>query len=139
MSFPPMAAFCDVLQTCNIAFWVRDEGPQVFKAFANSMIPAVVRAGYSPTNANAVRKAFKDAEVFLQSKENLDEVHKIQEKYVKFDHPKAKELTHKLLGNILPAQYFDLADQKELKAAIDYMVSTDQLKKSFDPAGYIAP
>jgi NitT/TauT family transport system substrate-binding protein len=139
MSFPPMAAFCDVLKTCSVAFWVRDQGPQVFKSFANSMIPAVVRADYSQKNASAVRKAFKDAEIFLQSKENIDEVHRIQEKYVKFENPKAKELTHKLLENILPAQYFSEADPKELKAAIDYMVSTDQLKKSFDPAGYIAP
>ena len=139
MSFPPMAAFCDILKTCSVAFWVRDQGPEVFKSFANSMIPAVVRADYLQKNASAVRKAFKDAEIFLQSKENIDEVHRIQEKYVKFEHPKAKELTHKLLENILPAQYFSEADPKELKAAIDYMVSTDQLKKSFDPAGYIAP
>lgn len=139
MSFPPMAAFCDVLKTCRVAFWVRDEGPEIFKSFANSVLPAVVRADYSQKNASAVRNAFKDATVFIQSKENLDEVRKIQEKYVKFDHPKAKELTQKLLENILPAQRFIEADPKEFKAAIDYMVSTDQLKKSFDPAGYIVP
>lgn len=139
MTFPPMAAFCDVLKTCNVVFWVRDKSPEVMKGFGKVMIPATIRKDYSPKNVNALRKAFKDAEVFLQSKDNIDEVRKIQEKYVKFDHPKADELRHKVLENILPAQYFDQMEAKGLKAAIDYMVSTDQLKKSFDPAGYIAP
>lgn len=139
ITFPPMAAFCDVLKTCNVAFWVRDKSPEIMKGFDKVMIPATIRRDYSPKNVEALRKAFKDAEMFLQSKENLDEVRKIQAKYVKFDNPKADELRHKVLENILPAQYFDQMEPNGLKAAINYMVSTGQLKQTFDPSGHIEP
>lgn len=139
ITFPPMAAFCDVLKTCNVVFWVRDKSPEVMNGFSKVMIPAIIRKDYSPKNVEALRKAFKDAEVFLQAKENLDEVRKIQAKYVKFDNPKADELRHKVLENILPAQYFDQIEANGLKAAINYMVSTGQLKQAFDPSGHIEP
>lgn len=139
ITFPPMASFCDVLKTCNVIFWVRDKSPEVMRGFEKVMIPATVRKDYSPKNVEALRKAFKDAEVFLQSKENLDEVRRIQAKYVKFDNPKADELRHRVLENILPAQYFDRIEANGLKAAMNYMVSTGQLKQAFDPSGHIEP
>ena len=140
VSFEPMGAFCEVLKTCRIALWLsKGEGPKELTLLAGAYVPMVVRADYAEKNPKvivALRSAFKDAETFIQSSSNFDELMRIAKKYYKIDNPRADELIATTLHNSIPSFYSEL-DPKALQAASDYMLRTGQLSKPLDTSGLV--
>lgn len=142
ISYPPMGALCEVMKNCRIyAMLSKGEWPEELDLLDGAQIPLVVRAELvekKPEVIKALRSAFKEAEAFIQTAGNLDELIRIVNKHNKFDNPKADELTTVLVRNAIPAFFFDL-DPKALQAASDYMLRTDQIDKPYDTSGLSLP
>jgi NitT/TauT family transport system substrate-binding protein len=134
-SFEPMGAFCEVLKTCRVGVWLsRGQGPKELTLLAGAYVPMVVRAEYAQKNPKviaALRSAFKDAETFIQTSSNLDDVLSITKKHFKMEHPQADALIATMVRNTIPSLYSEI-DPKGVQAAADYMFRTGQLDKPID-------
>ncbi|OOG53216.1 ABC transporter substrate-binding protein [Polaromonas sp. C04] len=140
VSFEPMGAFCEVLKTCRVDVWLsRGEGPKELTLLAGAYAPMVVRAEYAEKNPKviaALRSALKDAETFIHTSSNFDELLRITAKHFKMEHPQADALIAAMVRNTLPNLYYEI-DPKGVQAAMDYMVRTGQLDKPFDISGLV--
>ncbi|AHB08280.1 MULTISPECIES: ABC transporter substrate-binding protein [Pandoraea] len=135
VSFEPLGALCEVLKTCHISLWFpRGDGPKELTHLAGAYVPMVVRAEYAEKNPKvieALRSALKDAETFVHTSSNFDELQRITAKHFKMDHPQSGALIATMLRNTLPNLYYEI-DPKGVQAASDYMVRTGQLDKPAD-------
>lgn len=138
VSYPPLGALCEVMKTCRIyAMLSRGEWPKELNLLDGAQLPLVVRGDYAAKNPKVIkslRSAFKDAEAFIQTSANFDELTGIVKKYYKIDSPQADELIAVLVRNAVPAFHFEL-DPKALQAASDYMLRTGQIDKPYDTSG----
>lgn len=142
VSFEPLGAFCEVLKTCHVNLWLSRQGPKELSSMNGAYAPMVVRADYAEKNPKvikALRSAFKDAETFIQTSANFDELTRIVKKDFKMEHPQSDELIDKMVRNTLPMFYSVLDDPKGLQAASDYMLRTGQINTAFDTSGLVLP
>lgn len=142
VSFEPLGALCEVLNTCHVGVWLsRGEGPKELTALNGAYAPLVVRADYAEKNPKvikALRSAFKDAETFIQTSANFDALTSIVKKDFKLDNPQSDEVITAMVRNALPFFYSEL-DTKSLQAASDYMLRTGQLDKAYNTSGVVLP
>lgn len=140
VSFEPMGALCDVLKTCHISLWfARGNGPKELAALSGAYVPMVVRAEYAQKNPKAIaalRSALRDAENFIQTSANFDELLRITSKHFKMEHPQSEALIAAMVRNTLPNLYFEI-DPKGVQAASEYMLRTGQLDKPMDTTGLV--
>lgn len=138
LSYPPIDAFCDVLKTCRL---YGGEWPKELDRIDGAQLPYVVRADYAEKNykvIKALQNALKDAETFIHTSSNFDELTRMVEKNFKMDNPRKGEIVATMVRNAIPAFYIEL-DPKAVQAASDFMLRTGQLSKPFDTSGLVLP
>lgn len=142
LSFEPLGAFCDVLKACHVNLWLsRGKGPKELTSLEGAYGPMTVRIDYAEKNPKvikALRSAFKDAETFIHTSSNFDELTRIVKSNFKMEHPQSDELVAAMVRNALPFLYSEL-DSKALQATSDYMLRTGQLDKALDTSGLVLP
>ena len=96
MMFEPAGAMCDVLATCKV-IWRGALDKQPAEQFAlngggSGMVFTQDFVDRNPLALEALIKAFKDADAFINNPANFDEVVKIADSYFRFDMPKGDEV-----------------------------------------------
>jgi NitT/TauT family transport system substrate-binding protein len=99
--FEPAGMMCDVLKTCK-TLWraATEKEPAEMYALNGGGSGQVFRQDYidqNPQVIEAVIKAVKDADAFLNAPENFAEVNRIAQQYFKFDFPKGDEVLERVL------------------------------------------
>ncbi|MDM0117373.1 ABC transporter substrate-binding protein [Variovorax sp. J22R133] len=135
LSFEPLAAFCEVLQSCKMVIDMRrGEGSAELKKLNGAAAPLWIRSQYArekPQVIEALRKAFTDAETFYQNPANFDEIIKIHQQYFKLNHPQGDKILAAAIKASIPAAVFKL-DRVALQANADHLLNKKQLPKRFD-------
>jgi NitT/TauT family transport system substrate-binding protein len=99
--FDPAGSMCDVLKTCK-TLWRGgvDKEPAETYAMNGGGSATVVRQETIDQNPNVVEaiiKAFRDADTFINNPANYAETKQIAEQYFKFDFPKGDEVLDRVL------------------------------------------
>lgn len=99
--FDPAGSMCDVLKTCK-TLWrgATDKEPAETYAMNGGGSATVVRQETIDQNPNVVEaiiKAFRDADTFINNPANYAETKQITEQYFKFDFPKGDEVLDRVL------------------------------------------
>ena len=135
MMFEPAGAMCTVLATCRV-IWrgAADKLPAEQYALNGGGSGLVFNQDYidkNPQVIEAVIRAMKDADAFINNPANFDETVKIAESYFKFDMPKGDEVLRTSLRLANNAKTYTAAiNRNAVKAGLDFMVETKQLDKA---------
>jgi NitT/TauT family transport system substrate-binding protein len=135
MMFEPAGAMCTVLGTCKV-IWRGgiDKQPAEQYALNGGGSGLVFNQDYidkNPQVIDAVIRAMKDADAFINNPANFDEVAKIAESYFKFDMPKGDEVLRMSLRIANDANTYRVAiNRNAVKAGLDFMVETKQIDKA---------
>ena len=142
--FDPAGSMCDVLKTCK-TFWraAIDKEPAEQHAMNGGGNGQVFRQDYIDANPHvidAVIKAVKDADAFVNAPANFKEVNQITQQYFKFDFPKGDEVLERVLKLAIESRTFTAAvDRKavatELKLFADLKLieRAPELSEILDP------
>ena len=85
----------------------------------------------SPHVIDAVIKAIKDADAFINVPANFDEVSKIAQQFFKFDMPKGDEILTLALRNAIDTGTYRAAiNRKAIQAGLDTLIATKQIEKA---------
>ena len=135
MMFEPAGAMCTVLATCKV-IWrgAIDKQPAEQYALNGGGSGLVFNQEYIdkyPQVIEAVIKAVKDADAFINNPANFDETVKIAESYFKFEMPKGDEILRLSLRLANDAKTYSAAvNRNAVKAGLDFMIETKQLEKA---------
>jgi len=135
MMFEPAGAMCTVLRTCKV-IWRGgiDKQPAEQYALNGGGSGLVFNQDYidkNPQVIDALIKAIKDADAFINNPANFDELAKIAESYFKFDMPKGDEVLRMSLRIANNANTYRAAiNRNAVKAGLDFMVETKQIDKA---------
>jgi NitT/TauT family transport system substrate-binding protein len=135
MMFDPAGAMCTVLNTCKV-IWrgAVDKQPAEQYALNGGGSGIVMTQEYMDRNphvVDAVVRAMKDADAFINNPANFDEVVKIAETYFKFEMPKGDEVLRLSLRLAIDAKtYVAAINRNAVRAGLDFMVETKQVEKA---------
>ena len=136
LSWAPMQAICEVLETCRIA-WSQAESPEpkilTLDRGANNLL--VVTRAYAEANpqvVEAVRAAAKDAEAWLQDPANFDELVAIVRQDFEIQLERGDEILEQAVRNALPG-YKTGFDPEGVKGAAQFAAT---LKMADRVVGY---
>jgi len=135
MMFEPAASMCNVLGTCKL-IWSGGLDKQPAEQYAlngggNNLVFTQDYIDRNPNVIEAVIKAMKDADVFINNPANFEEVVKIAETYFKFDMPKGDEVLRASLKVALSVRAYSAAiNRSSVAAGLDFLVVTGQLDKA---------
>lgn len=135
MIFEPVGAMCDVLKTCK-RIWTAATDPQPAEIFAmnGGSVGQVFTQEYidkNPHVIDAVQKALKEADTFINNPANFAEANKIASQFFKFDMAKGDEvLAHSLKLAIDAGTYRAAINRKAMQQGLDLLVATKQLEKA---------
>ena len=135
MMFEPAASMCNVLATCKV-IWSGglDKQPAEQYALNGGGSNLVFTQEYIDRNPNvieAVIKAVKDADAFINAPANFEEVVKIAESFFKFDMPKGDEVLRASLKTAIDVRAYNASiNRNSVKAGLDFLVMTGQLDKA---------
>lgn len=135
LAFEPVAAFCTVLDTCNVAIDMRKgQGPKELIDLNGAAAPNFIRAEYAEKNPKivaALEAAFKDAEKYYTNAEKWDTVVSITQRRFPINNPKADEIIETALRNTQESVRFTLEPQA-LQQMADFLYRTKQIKSPLD-------
>ncbi len=128
MMFEPSGALCDVLQTCKVIWRGSDDKePAELYATNGGNAGLVFRQDTidgTPHVIDAVIKAVQDADAFINTAANFEEVITISGTYFKFDMPKGDEVVRTIMKRaVKDKSYTAPISRAAIKASIDYMVA----------------
>jgi NitT/TauT family transport system substrate-binding protein len=133
--FEPAGAMCDVLKTCR-RIWTASIDTKPAEIFAtngggNGLVFTQEYIDKNPQVIEAVIKAVKDADAFINNPANFDEVLKISLQYFKFDMPKGDEVMAAVLRASVspPGAYRAAIDRKAIQAELEMLLATKQIEK----------
>ena len=135
MIFEPTGAMCTVLKTCKV-IWAAALDKEPAEMFAmngggNGLIFTQEYIDKSPHVIDAVIKAIKDADAFINVPANFDEVSKIAQQFFKFDMPKGDEILTLALRNAIDTGTYRAAiNRKAIQAGLDTLIATKQIEKA---------
>lgn len=135
MMFEPVGAMCDVLKTCK-RIWTAATDPQPAEIFAinGGGVGQVFTQEYIDKNPHvieAVIKALKEADAFINAPANFEEALKICQQYFKFDMPKGDEILANIIkGAIDYKAYVAAINRKAVQADIDLYVALKFIDKA---------
>ena len=135
MMFEPAGSMCTVLGTCKV-IWRGASMKQPAEQYALNGGGAglVFTQDYidrNPQVIEAVIKAVRDADAFINNPANFEEVVKVAESFFKFDMPKGDEVLRMALRIANEANTYRAAiNRNAIKAALDFMVETKQTEKA---------
>ena len=142
MLFDPVGTMCDVLKTCKVLYRAAsDPQPADMYAVNGGSSGLVFTQEYidkNPHVIDAVIKAVKDADAFINAPANFDEVVRIAGQYFKFEIPKGDEvLITALRSNINSNSYRATINRKAMQAGLDILAATKQIDKALPLAELI--
>jgi NitT/TauT family transport system substrate-binding protein len=135
MMFEPAGAMCGVLGTCKV-IWrgAEDKQPAELYALNGGGSGQVFTQDYIDRNPHvieAVVKAVKDADAFINNPANFEEVVKIAGSFFKFEMPKGDEVLREALRRATVSKTYSAAiNRNAVKAGLDFMVETRQIEKA---------
>lgn len=135
MMFEPAGAMCDVLKTCK-RIWTGSSDPKPAEIYAtngggNGLVFTQEYIDKNPQVIEAVIKAAKEADAFINNPANFDEVLKIGLQYFKFDMPKGDEVMAAVMRAATnpPGAYRASISRKAIQAELDLLLATKQIDK----------
>jgi len=135
MMFEPAGSMCAVLGTCRV-IWRGATEKQPAEQYAlngggNGLVFTQEYIDRNPQVIEAVIKAIRDAEAFINNPASFDEVVKIAESYFKFEMPKGDEVLRASLRIANDANTYRAAiNRNAIKAGLDFLVETKQIEKA---------
>ena len=135
MQFEPMGSMCEVLKTCKLVYTAAlDKEPAEIFSINGGGVGNFFTQDYidrNPHVIDAVIRAIKDADAFINNPANFDEAVKIANQYFKFDMPKGDEvLRHSLKKAIDAGAYKAAINRRAMQNGIDLLLATKQLDKA---------
>lgn len=135
MIFEPVGAMCDVLKACK-RIWTAatDKEPADIFAINGGGVGNVFAQEYidkNPHVIDAVIRALKEADSFINNPANFDEVNKVVQGYFKLEMPRGDEvMRHSLKLAIDAGAYKAGINRKALQHSLDLLVATKQLERA---------
>ncbi len=135
MMFEPAGAMCTVLATCKV-IWrgAEDKEPAAQYALNGGGNGQVFTQDYIDRNPHvieAVIKAVKDADAFINNPANFEELAKIAETYFKFEMAKGDEVLREALRRAAIAKAYSAAiNRNAVKAGLDFLIENKQIDKA---------
>jgi ABC-type nitrate/sulfonate/bicarbonate transport system substrate-binding protein len=126
---------CTVLGTCRV-IWRGATEKQPAEQYAlngggNGLVFTQEYIERNPQVIEAVIKAIRDADTFINNPANFDEVVKIAESYFKFEMPRGDEVLRTALRIANDANAYRAAiNRTAIKAGLDFLVETRQIEKA---------
>ena len=135
MSFDPVGALCETLKTCKMVYRTAfDKEPAELYALNGGAVGNVFSQEYIDKNPHvieAVIKATKDAEAFINVPGNFDEVAKISQQYFKLDMPRGDEILNTALRNAINTNSYRAAIKRDsVQSALNMLLATKQIEKA---------
>lgn len=135
MIFEPTGSMCEVLKTCKVVYRAAfDQQPAELFALnggGNGLVFTQEYIDKNPHVIDAVIKAVKDSDAFINNPANFDEVSKIAQQYFKFDMPKGDEVLTLALRNAISANNYRAAiNRKSIQAGMDLLLATKLIEKA---------
>lgn len=135
LAFEPVAAFCEVLDTCEVTVDMRKgEGPAELVELNGAAAPNFIRADYAEKNPKviaALKEAFKEAEKYYKEADRWGTVVDITRRRFPINNPKADEIIEAALRNTRDSVRVELEPQA-LQRVADFLYRTKQLSEPFD-------
>jgi NitT/TauT family transport system substrate-binding protein len=142
MSFEPAGAVCDVLKTCKTVYRIATtpEPAELFATNGGSNVHVALQEfiDKNPNVIEALTKAARDAEAFLQNSSNFEEATNIMLASFRLEMPQGNEIMVRSLRYMLPG-FKAAISRPAVKAITDYMFTTHQLEAPFDPTRLVLP
>jgi NitT/TauT family transport system substrate-binding protein len=133
--FEPAGAMCDVLKTCKV-LWRAAIDKMPAEQFAlngggNGLVFTQEYIDRNPHVIDAVIRAVKDADAFINVPANFEAVTKITQQFFRFDMPRGDEvLTTALKIAIDSGTYRAAINRKAIQANLDLLLETKQIEKA---------
>lgn len=135
MTFDPAGAMCEVLKTCKV-LWraATDKQPAEMYGTNGGGSGQVFMQEYidkNPQVIDAVIKASKDADAFINNPDNFAEVLKITQQHFKFDMPKGDEVLSTSLQTLIANNSYRAAiNRTAVQNELDLMLATRLIEKA---------
>jgi NitT/TauT family transport system substrate-binding protein len=135
--FDPAGSMCDVLKTCKTLWRAgTDKEPAEMFALNGGGNGLVFRQDYIDQNPHvieAVIKAVKDADAFLNAPANFKEVLAITQQYFKFDFPKGDEVLERVMRIAIDTKtYVAAIDRKAVAAEVKLFADLKLIERAPD-------
>lgn len=135
MIFEPAGAMCEVLKTCKVLYRAAlDRQPAELYAMnggGNGLIFTQEYIEKNPHVIDAVIRAVKEADAFINVPANFAEVSKIAQQFFRFDMPKGDEVLERALKVALEGDtYRATISRKAVQANLDVLLDTKQIEKA---------
>jgi NitT/TauT family transport system substrate-binding protein len=133
--FEPAASLCNVLGTCKV-IWTGALDKQPAEQYAlngggSNLVFTQEYIDKNPQVIDAVIKAVKDADAFINAPANFEEVVKIAETFFKFEMPKGDEVLRTSLKAAIGVRAYSASiNRNSVKAGLDFLVETKQIDKA---------
>jgi NitT/TauT family transport system substrate-binding protein len=135
MIFEPAGAMCEVLKTCKV-LWRAAVDRQPAEMFAmngggNALVFTQEYIDRNPHVIDAVIRAVKEADAFVNAPANFPEVMKIAQQFFRFDMPKGDEVLERAMRIAIDADtYRAKIDRKAIQTGLDLLLETKQIEKA---------
>ncbi len=135
MMFEPAGAMCTVLGTCKV-IWrgAEDKLPAEQHALNGGGSGQAFTQDYIDRNPHvieAVIKAVKDADSFINNPANVEELVTIANSFFKFDMPRGDEVLREALRRHLVAKAYSAPiNRNSVKVGLDFLVETGQIDRA---------
>lgn len=142
MMFEPAGSMCTVLATCKV-IWRGATSKLPAEQYAlngggNGLVFTQDYIDRNPLVIEAVIKAIRDADTFINTPANFDETVKIAESYFKFEMPKGDEVLRTALRIANEANTYRAAiNRNAVKAGLDFLVETKQIDRAPPVAEFV--
>ena len=135
MTFPPADSLCEVLGTCKVVWRAStDKQPAEFFALnggGNGIVFTQDFIDSKPHVIDAVTKAFKDADYFINNPNNYDEVIRITKKYYRIDTPNGDDVIKHIIKIAIDSKTFTAPlNRKAMQGYLDFMIETKMVDKA---------
>jgi NitT/TauT family transport system substrate-binding protein len=135
MIFEPAGAMCEVLKTCKVLWRAAiDKQPAEMYAMnggGNGLIFTQEYIDRNPHVIDAVIRAVKEADAFINVPANFPEVSRIAQQFFKFDMPKGDEVLERALRIAIDADTYRASiNRKAIQAGLDVLIETKQIEKA---------
>jgi NitT/TauT family transport system substrate-binding protein len=135
MMFEPAGAMCEVLKTCKV-LWRAAIDRQPAEQFAlngggSGLIFTQEYIDRNPHVIDAVIRAVKEADAFINAPANFAEASRIAQQFFRFDMPKGDEVLERALRIAIDSGTYRAAiDRKAVQASLDLLLETKQIDKA---------
>lgn len=134
-SWDPAGALCEALKTCKVVYRTGfDREPAELFALNGGAVANVFSQEFIDRNPHvieAVIKAVKESEAFINNAANFDEVAAISQRYSKLDIPRGTEIHNTALHNAIDTNSYRASIKREaVQSGLNMLMATKQIEKA---------